>query len=186
MAMSNIITRFMTLLLLIMWACSGDTSKENRTEDKEIVEENNHLRLEEPEAHLTSVLTSDGSLNTFNNSVVSTGLDSTLSNKSQITIFAPTQQGFENLNEKVLEDLQDPEQKGFFREVLLNHVIEGIIKPGDIKHGATFTSMNDDQLIVQEVEGKMMINGAVILNEGKKFNNGILYKVDKVMLPVIK
>lgn len=128
--------------------------------------------------------------------VKAAGLVETLKGKGPFTVFAPTDDAFENLPAGTVETLLKPENKATLTSVLTYHVVPGRVDAAtlmkDIKagggkatlktvNGATLTAMmNGDRNIV-------LVDGA-----GNKANisvydvhqsNGVIHVLDKVMLP---
>lgn len=128
--------------------------------------------------------------------VKAAGLVETLKGKGPFTVFAPTNDAFENLPEGTVATLLKPENKSTLTKVLTYHVVPGRLDGSkimsEIKAGkgkATFTTasggkltatMNGDRnIVIQDENG----NKANISTYDVHQSNGVIHVLDKVMLP---
>ncbi|MBD1396625.1 fasciclin domain-containing protein [Pontibacter sp. JH31] len=128
--------------------------------------------------------------------VKAAGLVETLKGKGPFTVFAPTNDAFENLPDGTVETLLKPENKATLTKVLTYHVVPGRLDGSkimsEIKAGkgkATFTTvsggklmatMNGDRnIVIQDESG----NKANISVYDVHQSNGVIHVLDKVMLP---
>ncbi len=128
--------------------------------------------------------------------VKAAGLVETLKGKGPFTVFAPTNDAFENLPAGTVETLLKPENKKTLTTVLTYHVVPGrmdaaklmsAIKAGKGKaslktvSGGTLTAMmNGDRNIVIKDENGNMSNISVY---DVQQSNGVIHVLDKVLLP---
>ena len=128
--------------------------------------------------------------------VKAAGLVETLQGKGPFTVFAPTNDAFENLPEGTVESLLKPENKKMLTQVLSYHVVAGRISADqlvkDIKAGkgkATLKTvsggsitamMNGDRSIVitDEKGGTANISVYDVYQ-----SNGVIHVLDQVLLP---
>jgi uncharacterized surface protein with fasciclin (FAS1) repeats len=128
--------------------------------------------------------------------VKAAGLVETLSGKGPFTVFAPTNDAFENLPEGTVATLLKPENKATLTKILTYHVISGtydfnalakLIKAGKGKaslktfSGGTLSFMmnGDKNITVWDEKG----NGANISTYDVYQSNGVIQVVDAVLLP---
>lgn len=128
--------------------------------------------------------------------VKAAGLVETLQGKGPFTVFAPTNDAFENLPEGTVESLLKPENKAKLTAVLTYHVLAGKYDfdalASAIKKGGGKARIKT----VQEDELTFMMNGAhnitVKDSKGSTANisvydvyqsNGVINVIDKVLLP---
>lgn len=124
------------------------------------------------------------------------GLVETLKGKGPFTVFAPTNDAFENLPAGTVETLLKPENKGQLVGVLTYHVLAGkydfkslakLIKKGNGKATLktvaggelTFTMNGEHNITVTDAKG----NTANISVYDVYQSNGVIHVVDKVLLP---
>ncbi|KOY50874.1 fasciclin domain-containing protein [Polaribacter dokdonensis] len=116
-------------------------------------------------------------------------LVSTLSSNGSFTVFAPTNDAFQDLldsnaNWNSIDDI--PVET--LRSVLLFHVLEGEVMSTDLSNTYVNTlssGPNDEPLSLQvEVTGSVLFNGdATPLTTDVAASNGVVHVIDKVMLP---
>lgn len=73
--------------------------------------------------NLNSFLIDSGNFKTFQKAVAIVGLENTIKNLENKTVFLPTDASFANLEEGQLTHLLEDKEK--LKEILLNHIIEG-------------------------------------------------------------
>lgn len=128
--------------------------------------------------------------------VKAAGLVETLKGKGPFTVFAPTNDAFENLPAGTVDNLLKPENKATLTKILTYHVVSGthdfndiakMIKAGNGKatmktvSGGTLTaSMNGDNNIwVTDEKGE----GANISVYNVMQSNGVIHVIDAVLMP---
>ncbi len=128
--------------------------------------------------------------------VKAAGLVETLKTAGPFTVFAPTNDAFENLPAGTVETLLKPENKKTLTTVLTYHVVPGrmdaaklmsAIKAGKGKatlktvSGGTLTAMmnGDRNIILQDEQG----NRANIAVYDVQQSNGVIHVLDSVLLP---
>ncbi|MCJ8164275.1 fasciclin domain-containing protein [Pontibacter sp. E15-1] len=128
--------------------------------------------------------------------VKAAGLVETLKGKGPFTVFAPTDDAFENLPEGTVETLLKPENKGTLTSVLTYHVVSGRIDAAELMKQI---KAGKGQAKLKTVAGGTLtatMNGAknVQLTDenGNKANisvydvyqsNGVIHVLDRVLLP---
>ena len=128
--------------------------------------------------------------------VKAAGLVPTLEGTGPFTVFAPTNAAFAALPAGTVETLLKPENKAMLAKVLTYHVVPGIHESSAIR--AAIMAGNG-KATMKTVEGEMltfMMNGAanIVVQDGKgntadiivydvKQSNGVIFSVDKVLLP---
>lgn len=127
--------------------------------------------------------------------VKAAGLVDTLKTAGPFTVFAPTNDAFENLPEGTVETLLKPESKDTLTKVLTYHVVPGNLdlravnkalkaNGGTVELATvagdklTFTS-NGHNLIVKDAKGGV----ANIVTYDVYQSNGVIHVIDKVLLP---
>lgn len=124
------------------------------------------------------------------------GLIETLKEKGPFTVFAPTNDAFENLPKGTVENLLKPENKSSLTKVLTYHVLKGkydftalekLIKQG--KGKASLKTVSGDTLMFSMNGAKNIMvwdengNGANISVYDVYQSNGVINVVDAVLLP---
>jgi uncharacterized surface protein with fasciclin (FAS1) repeats len=105
-----------------------------------------------------------------------------LSNAGPFTVFAPTNAAFDKLPAGTLEGLLKPEAKNDLRNILEYHVFVGVLKPEMLSDGQTFGQVNGQNITIGSKDGKVTVNGAIII-ASIPASNGIIHVIDAVLLP---
>ena len=114
------------------------------------------------------------------------GLDTTLaSTDSQFTVFAPTNQAFEDLGVDP-ETLTDEQ----LTNILLYHVVDGRVYSSDLMEGEVYTLLTDAAFTVN-INGSVSITdnsettteNATVVTTDIQGTNGVIHIIDKVILP---
>ncbi|MCB9252112.1 MAG: fasciclin domain-containing protein [Flavobacteriales bacterium] len=105
-----------------------------------------------------------------------------LANAGPFTVFAPTNQAFDNLPAGTVEGLLKPEKKADLRNILEYHVYVGVIKTESMKDGQVLNQANLGNVTLGVKDGKYTVNGANIV-ASIPASNGIVHVIDAVLLP---
>jgi hypothetical protein len=98
-----------------------------------------------------------------------------------VTLFAPTDEAFDNLPEGLLDALlADP--SGDLTEVLLYHVIEGFNIAANITAGDVATLFGED-VTITITDGTVMVNDATVIVTDLVGINGVVHVIDVVLVP---
>ena len=119
----------------------------------------------------------------------------TLQGTGPFTVFAPTNEAFNNLPKGTVETLLKPENKEQLQKVLTYHVIAGELMAKDViaaidSNGgkATVTTVSGDQLTAMVKNGKVMLkdengNMSEVIKTDVDASNGVIHVIDTVVLP---
>lgn len=127
--------------------------------------------------------------------VKAAGLVETLKSSGPFTVFAPTNEAFENLPDGALADLLKPESKNVLASILKYHVVAGNL---DAKAIIAAISAGGGKAVLSTVEGGKLTGtldgGKLVLTDEKggktvvtttdlKASNGIVHVIEGVMMP---
>ena len=127
--------------------------------------------------------------------VKAAGLVETLASTGPFTVFAPTNDAFENLPEGTVATLLKPENKGTLAGVLTYHVVAGKLTGKDIakaiKKGngkATLTTVQGGKLVASMNGNNVMLkdengNTSNVTIKDVMQSNGVIHVIDAVILP---
>ena len=111
------------------------------------------------------------------------GLVDVLANNGPLTVFAPTNEAFDNLPDGTVENLLKPENKMTLVNIIHFHAAPGTYKGDLLKDGMLlYQAQGDKVLIEKQADGSVTVNGAKILATIDA-TNGVVHVVDKVLLP---
>jgi uncharacterized surface protein with fasciclin (FAS1) repeats len=106
-----------------------------------------------------------------------------LSNVGPFTVFAPTNAAFDALPAGTVDGLMKPESKSDLSNILQFHVTTSAFTDAMFRDGMTLGMANGGKTTITKGEdGKLMINDANVLG-AVKASNGMVYVIDKVLLP---
>jgi uncharacterized surface protein with fasciclin (FAS1) repeats len=121
-------------------------------------------------------------LSTLVKAVKAAGLTETLSSKTPLTVFAPTNKAFAALPKGTLEKLLKPENRETLRKVLTYHVVSGAAESQILQSGVA-KSVEGSSINVQVSGIKIKVNKANVTLADVKTSNGIIHVIDQVILP---
>lgn len=112
------------------------------------------------------------------------GIVSTLSEKGQYTVFAPTDTAFSGigLTEANCEAFQAANPAAV-EDILLYHVAKGRRDAADVISSSQIRMLNGDFAAVTSMNGAYYIDGAQIIVTDVPASNGIIHAVGSVLLP---
>jgi uncharacterized surface protein with fasciclin (FAS1) repeats len=120
--------------------------------------------------------------NTLEAAVIAAGLVETLQGDGPFTVFAPTDDAFNNLPDGVLDALlADP--MGALTSVLLYHVADGNITSDQLSDGQEIITVNGNTVTVSIDNGMVMINDALVTIADIQASNGVVHVIDAVLVP---
>lgn len=105
-----------------------------------------------------------------------------LSNAGPFTVFAPVNAAFDALPAGTVEGLLKKEKQADLRNILEYHVYVGVLKPEYLQDGQTYGMASGHNVSITKSGEDIQVNGASVKGtvEG---TNGIIYVIDKVLLP---
>ena len=130
----------------------------------------------------------DPNLSTLVAAVQRAGLVDALSGTDPVTVFAPTNQAFSDLLSTLgLTKLEDV-PVDVLKNILLNHVVSGAVKSGDLTAGYVETLLpfgNTNSYLNNYVDlsNGVKIGGAVVTTPDVDASNGVVHIINKVILP---
>ena len=110
------------------------------------------------------------------------GLTDTLMNSGPFTIFAPTDEAFTELPAGTLEDLLKPENKEVLASILTYHVVPGKVMAYEVFKLNSATTVNGEEVTITNEDG-IKVEDATVTQFDILAKNGVIHKIDKVMLP---
>jgi len=110
-----------------------------------------------------------------------------LAQSGPYTVFAPTNAAFDQLPAGTVDGLLKPEKKADLRNILQYHVTTSKLKLEYLKDGQQIPMVdnNNSKATIHVKDGKYMINDANVVGTVDA-SNGVVYVIDKVLLPPTK
>ncbi len=132
--------------------------------------------------NIVEIASESEDFNTLVAAVQAAGLVDALSGDGPLTVFAPTDQAFEDalaaLDLTAEELLADTET---LTTVLTYHVVEGAVLSSDLTEGDV-TTLQGEPITVSLADG-VMINNATVTTADIEASNGVIHVIDAVLLP---
>ena len=160
----------LALSLFVLSSCDND--------DDPMVESNT----------IVDIAAADAQFSTLVSALQRTGLDAILNAPGNFTVFAPTNDAFDQLGVD-LGTLSNDE----LAEILLYHVLGASVRSTDLQDGLTYASTastsgpNDEQLtlLIDNDGGSVTVNGSVnVSSVDITAQNGVIHVVDDVIMPL--
>ncbi|MCX5691047.1 MAG: CIA30 family protein [Planctomycetota bacterium] len=127
---------------------------------------------------LASVAKSAG-LTTLLSLVEASGLQ--LPADGRVTIFAPTNKAFEAIPADKVKYLTSPEGRATLQAILKHHILPGALDSGALLQRRGVVALSGQNLLI-DGEG-LTVAGASLLKTDVAFDRGIVYVIDRVMMP---
>ena len=107
----------------------------------------------------------------------------TLKGPGPFTVFAPTNAAFEKLPAGTVDSLLLPENKAQLTGILTYHVVPGKYTSADLKDGMTLKTVNGQTLTIKMMDGKWLVNDAMVETADVISSNGVTFVIDSVLMP---
>ena len=134
---------------------------------------------------ISNIVANDGDLSTLEAAVIKGGLVETLNGPGPFTLFAPTNEGFENAG--ITSDVLSGLSADAVEDILLYHVIPASIPAANVPAGpnAKVVTAGGDSVFVTSNSNGVFINGVKVTDADINATNGIIHKMDYVLLPAV-
>ena len=122
-------------------------------------------------------------LSTFLSALKTAGLTDTIANGGPYTIFAPSNDAFNQLPKGVLDKLL--QNKKDLVSILTYHIVPGQILAKDAKT-TKIRTLNGQDLNLEAVGGLITVDDAEVIQPDIKAKNGVIHVIDEVISPPAK
>ena len=138
---------------------------------------------EDEQQNIVEVANGTGSHDILVAALTHVGLDQTLVGDGPFTVFAPTDQAFEDA-EVNLDDYDTDSENETLRNILLYHVISGTaVEASDVTDGMTAEAANGDSLVFAVDGENVSVGDAAVTTADVEASNGIIHVIDKILIP---
>jgi uncharacterized surface protein with fasciclin (FAS1) repeats len=128
------------------------------------------------------IISNTSTLSILEQAIISAGLVPVFEGNGPITVFAPTNNAFNNLPPQVLADLiADP--TGALAQLLLYHVANGEILTSEMVPGLNILTLQGETVSVSFSGQSIFINNARIIIEDIIADNGVIHILNAVLIP---
>ncbi len=131
---------------------------------------------------IVSLAASSNSFTTLTALLKAAGLTDTLQQPGPFTVFAPTDQAFAALPKEALRRLQLPENKDALVKILTYHVVSGSLTSTQLTTGEQKT-LEGEPVRIKASGDHLTVNKAKVIQANVQASNGVIYAINKVLLP---
>ena len=147
------------------------------------------------EMNIVETAVSNDNFSTLVTAVQAGELVDALSSEGPFTVFAPTNDAFNNLPEGTLETLLMPENRQTLQSILTYHVVNGSYMASDVVNAInqndgqfTVTTLQGNDLTLKIWEGDVYVkdangNKAKVIITDIETSNGVIHAINNVVLP---
>lgn len=146
--------------------------------DEERVSEND-MRSED----LVQVVLSREDLSMLATALEAAGLAESLAGEGPYTVFAPTNEAFEQLPEGTLDQLLMPENRNQLAAILTYHVVPNAALAAGVKSMDETSTLFGEPVSVSTSGDQVMVNDANVTETDIQASNGVIHVIDTVLLP---
>merc|ERR1711913_191075 len=182
---SNLPIRINSYPLLHTFAAEG----ENIT-DRNIHIDNGYIQgiesiMYPPEGDVVDIINDNDELTTLARYIASSGLDAIIRADKNITVFAPTDDAFQELDSEVLTYLENNPK--IMEEVLLYHVVQRTtLHSIGMRHAMTFPTSDrhhDMLMLIEDDNDEIYLNHAMVEEKDISATNGVIHTIADVLVP---
>jgi transforming growth factor-beta-induced protein len=135
----------------------------------------------EPKLDIVETAQAAGNFKTLLVAADSADLVGALKGAGPITVFAPTDEAFAKLPAGTVEALLA--NKDALTAILTYHVVPGAVTAAQVVKLTSAATLNGKDLTISVVDGKVMIDKAMVTVTDIKATNGIIHVIDAVLIP---
>lgn len=135
----------------------------------------------EPKLDIVETAAAAGNFTTLLAAAEAADLVEALKGAGPITVFAPTDAAFAKLPEGTVAALL--KDKDALTAILTYHVVPGAVTAEQVVKLTSAATLNGTDLTISVVDGKVMIDNAMVTVTDIKATNGIIHVIDAVMIP---
>jgi len=138
-----------------------------------------------PEGDVVDIVTNHDELGTTATFLSKAGLIDTIRNDRNITVFAPLDEAWEDLDDEIVEYLE--KNPTLLEEVLLYHVVQDTtLYSIGMRHSMTFKTADhhkDDLVLIEDDNDDFLLNDVRIDEMDMSATNGVVHTVERVLIP---
>ncbi len=172
----------LTTILGITLGCNPQSAEQPTEAAMEVAGGQSRVQDDESQRNVVQVAVASPDHKTLVAALKAADYVDALSNAGPFTVFAPTDAAFESLPKGTVETLTKPENKLKLQDILEYHVYVGVIRENMIQNNMNLNQVNGKNVKVTKEGETILVNGAKVLGVVPS-SNGVIYVIDKVLLP---
>ena len=185
----NQMLSFSLALGLFLASCGGGqqpaTEQTENTTEAAPAAGQSAVQDDESQKNIVQVAVGSADHSTLVAAVQAAQLVDVLSNAGPFTVFAPTNAAFDALPPGTVDNLLKPENIGQLQDILQYHVAVAVQRAEILQDGQKLQMVNGAYATIKKDGDKLMINDANVV-AAVPASNGLIYVIDKVILPAAK
>jgi uncharacterized surface protein with fasciclin (FAS1) repeats len=134
-------------------------------------------------ANILETATESGDLTTLLKAIKATELEDTLNSEGSFTIVAPTDAAFAKLPPADVDALFANLPK--LKRIVLYHAVMGDVRSDDLAEIDEAPTVEGSVIAIKRAGGKIHINDALVTQMDILADNGVIHKIDTVLMPAI-
>lgn len=131
--------------------------------------------------NLVETATQTGKFNTLVQAIKTASLLDLLQSEGPMTVLAPTDEAFSRLPENLLHTLLTDIPA--LKRVLMYHVLLADARLEDLQEINEASTGEGSIVAVEQVDGRIKINDATVLESDILTDNGVIHVIDRVLMP---
>lgn len=169
----------------LFFSCNttAEAGEYSNDEQSETLKGQSGVQDDESDRNVVQVAMGSADHTTLVKAVKAAELVDALSNAGPFTVFAPTNQAFDQLPAGILKNLLKPENKADLIDILQYHVIVGVYPTDRFTDGQEIGQVNGDQIVIGKSGDEITVNGNSKIIASIPAANGVIHVVDAVLLP---
>jgi len=132
---------------------------------------------------IAEIASNDARFSTLVTALDSAGLVQTFQGDGPFTVFAPTNEAFNQLPEGTVQDLLQPENRERLTAILTYHVVEGANMAADVQGMSSATTLEGSDLSISTSNGSVQVGDATVVQADVEASNGVIHAIDAVLMP---
>ena len=162
--------------LALLAGCGNQAGTENATPEEA-------ADVPMAEANIIDTLKRADGFSNFVDAVEAAGMTKTLEGEGPYTVFAPTTEAFNRMDQNVLKDLMKPENKAALAQVVGIHVLRGEYPYDELTDGMELTNLAGMTLPITVDGDSKMIAGDLIVGSDIEASNGVIHVPNDIIAP---
>lgn len=178
------------IALLLLPACTErtDTEGEANTEDTATTQQGRTSSDSSQDSSIVQIIAQHERFSTLATAFDSAGLIERLRSSGPYTVFAPTNDAFDDLPEGALDELLLSGSRDRLAAILNYHIVEGENDADELQRRSSITTLDGANLEITRQGDRVVLdpddgNSATILETDIPASNGIIHVVDAVLMP---
>ena len=111
-------------------------------------------------------------------------LEAAFEGDKELTVFAPTDNAFAKLDKSTLKGLLRPEGKSKLQEILKYHVVGSRVTAKDAVSQVGVATLDNGKSVQAKLKGgRLLINGARVVENDVEAGRGLIHAIDSVLIP---